>query len=252
MRCFSREMFWSGLWGHGVSRGDGETGGDAELLIGLGLGYPGSSLLCHPSAPCAVCPSQRFLVPGSPRRPQSVAVQPPKVSLRPPPAWASWGQGIPTTSPPAAAPLLSFQPDPRGPVIENTRGKGCGPWRKALCLVRQRGMSGHRRPWCFLVQAARETEATNRCANWVTKNWTVDIGIRWAKLACLKNCHWGDFPGGPVVKNWPCRAEDACSIPGQGTKIPRVEKQLSPAPQWESMLCKQRYQVQQLRPDPAK
>ena len=73
---------------------------------------------------------------------------------------------IPSTSPPAAPPLLSFQPDPRGPVIENTRGKGCGPWR--ICLVRQRGKSGHRRSWRFLVQEARETEATNRCASWVT------------------------------------------------------------------------------------
>ena len=54
-----------------------------------------------------------------------------------------------------------------------------------------------------------------------------DVGIRWAKLACLKHSHWGDFPGGPVIKNPPCRAEDAGSIPGRGTKIPRVEKQLS-------------------------
>ena len=29
-----------------------------------------------------------------------------------------------------------------------------------------------------------------------------------------------DFPGGPVVKNLPCSAEDLSSIPGQGTKIP--------------------------------
>ena len=27
------------------------------------------------------------------------------------------------------------------------------------------------------------------------------------------------FPGGPVVKNLPSNAEDAGSIPGQGTKI---------------------------------
>ena len=31
-----------------------------------------------------------------------------------------------------------------------------------------------------------------------------------------------DFPGGPVVKNSPCNAGDAGSIPGQGTKIPHV------------------------------
>ena len=32
----------------------------------------------------------------------------------------------------------------------------------------------------------------------------------------------GYFPGGPVVKNLPCNAGDAGSIPGQGTKIPRA------------------------------
>ena len=29
----------------------------------------------------------------------------------------------------------------------------------------------------------------------------------------------GDFYGGPVVKNLPSKTEDACLIPGQGTKI---------------------------------
>jgi len=37
---------------------------------------------------------------------------------------------------------------------------------------------------------------------------------------------FGDFPGGPVVKNQPSNAGDACSIPGQGTKIPHVKGQL--------------------------
>ena len=37
-----------------------------------------------------------------------------------------------------------------------------------------------------------------------------------------------DFPGGPVVKNPPCNAGDAGSIPGQGTKIPYAAEQLSP------------------------
>ena len=36
-----------------------------------------------------------------------------------------------------------------------------------------------------------------------------------------------DFPGGPVVKNLPCKAEDMGSIPGWGTKIPQVAEQLS-------------------------
>ena len=29
---------------------------------------------------------------------------------------------------------------------------------------------------------------------------------------------WGDFPGGPVVKNWPCNAGNVDSIPGWATK----------------------------------
>ena len=36
-----------------------------------------------------------------------------------------------------------------------------------------------------------------------------------------------DFPGGPVVKNLPCHAGDAGSIPGWGTKIPHATEQLS-------------------------
>ena len=43
----------------------------------------------------------------------------------------------------------------------------------------------------------------------------------------LKKETW-DFPDGPVVKNPPCNAEDAGSIPDQGTKIPRATGQLSP------------------------
>ena len=37
-----------------------------------------------------------------------------------------------------------------------------------------------------------------------------------------------DFPGGPVVKNLPCKAGDTGSIPGWGTKIPHAEEQLTP------------------------
>ena len=36
-----------------------------------------------------------------------------------------------------------------------------------------------------------------------------------------------DFPSGPVVKNPTCNAEDAGSIPGQGTKIPHAIGRLS-------------------------
>ena len=37
----------------------------------------------------------------------------------------------------------------------------------------------------------------------------------------------GDFLGGPVVRNPPCKAGDTGSIPGQGTKIPHVAEELS-------------------------
>ena len=37
-----------------------------------------------------------------------------------------------------------------------------------------------------------------------------------------------NFPGGPVVKNPPFNAGDTALIPGQGTKIPHAEGQLSP------------------------
>ena len=37
-----------------------------------------------------------------------------------------------------------------------------------------------------------------------------------------------DFPGGPVVKNLPCNAEDVGSIPGWGRKILHAPEQGSP------------------------
>ena len=39
----------------------------------------------------------------------------------------------------------------------------------------------------------------------------------------IKNKMW-DFPGGLVVKNPPCNAQDASSSPGQGTKIPQAKE----------------------------
>ena len=36
----------------------------------------------------------------------------------------------------------------------------------------------------------------------------------------IQNCLIGDFPGGPMVKTSPFYAEDAGSIPDQGTKSP--------------------------------
>ena len=81
-----------------------------------------------------------------------------------------------------------------------------------------------------------------------------------------------DFVGGPVVKNPPSSAEDVDSIPGQGTKIPRIMKQLSlhvttteahvlepashnlslPGTTAEFMCRNKRSRVLQLRPDTAK
>ena len=37
----------------------------------------------------------------------------------------------------------------------------------------------------------------------------------------------GNFPGNLVVKNLPCKAGDISSIPGQRTKIPHAQVQLS-------------------------
>ena len=37
-------------------------------------------------------------------------------------------------------------------------------------------------------------------------------------------------PGGPVVKNLPCKAGDRGLIPGGGTRIPHAVEQLSPCP----------------------
>ena len=39
-----------------------------------------------------------------------------------------------------------------------------------------------------------------------------------------------DFGGGPVVKDQSCNAEDAGSIPGQGTKIPHASGQPQASP----------------------
>ena len=76
----------------------------------------------------------------------------------------------------------------------------------------------------------------------------------------LKDHHFRDYPGGPVVKNPPSSAGDMGSIPGQGTKIPHVEEQLSPEATTRESVCRnkrshmvqQRSCVQQLRPDAAK
>ena len=68
----------------------------------------------------------------------------------------------------------------------------------------------------------------------------------------LKTMLWG-FPRGPVVKNQPCNARDAGSIPGQGTKTPRaMEKLRLQAATRESICCNERYHMLQQRHDAAK
>ena len=58
-----------------------------------------------------------------------------------------------------------------------------------------------------------------------------------------KSYSW-DFPGGSVVKNPPCNAGVAGSIPGQGAEIPYAPEQInrhaSTLPQLASLHCDER------------
>ena len=63
----------------------------------------------------------------------------------------------------------------------------------------------------------------------------------------------GNFPGGPVFKNPPCNATDACSIPDQGTKISHASGKLSMpqllhGPRLEPTCRNQRAQLKQKDP----
>ena len=62
--------------------------------------------------------------------------------------------------------------------------------------------------------------------------------------------HLRDFPGGPVVKNPLYSAGDRGSIPGQGTKIPHAEGQLSPCAQLPSSHASPRARVLQTTEPP--
>ena len=44
----------------------------------------------------------------------------------------------------------------------------------------------------------------------------------------MKSMYLGNFAGGPAVKNSPCNAGDAGSIPGWRVKIPHASEQPSP------------------------
>ena len=68
---------------------------------------------------------------------------------------------------------------------------------------------------------------------WLAYFWYFPFNIFGPQLtADNQNCE--DFLAGPMVKNPPCNAGDADSVPGQGTKIPLPSGQLDPGPQLES------------------
>ena len=54
------------------------------------------------------------------------------------------------------------------------------------------------------------------------------LGIQDTNKLLLVEVYEGVFPGGPVVKNPPCNAEDMGLIPGWGTKIPHGMGQRRP------------------------
>ena len=64
------------------------------------------------------------------------------------------------------------------------------------------------------------------------------LGVSWGFLVTAKQT--GGFPGGPVVKTPPSHVGDTGSTPGQGTRIPHSEGQLSPgAPATEPVSLKE-------------
>ena len=62
---------------------------------------------------------------------------------------------------------------------------------------------------------------------------------------------WGDFPGGPVVKNPPCNAGDAGPIPSQRTKISHAVEQLWPCTTTTEPTCSRAQESQLEMPHPA-
>ena len=49
--------------------------------------------------------------------------------------------------------------------------------------------------------------------------WVSSVNRMYTMVTPVNNTALWDSPGGPLVKNLPCNARDAGSIPGQGTKI---------------------------------
>ena len=93
--------------------------------------------------------------------------------------------------------------------------------------------------------------------NWASKHALQSMLHPAARLLLLK---WGtgNFPGGPVVKNLPCNAGDASSIPDPGTKIPHTEEWLGACCNywahelWSPHATTREARVLQLRPSAAK
>ena len=58
--------------------------------------------------------------------------------------------------------------------------------------------------------------------NWVTELNLNKYNNHWRIFIPLRRIHFKDFPGGPVVKNLPCKAGEVGSIPDRETKIPHL------------------------------
>ena len=100
----------------------------------------------------------------------------------------------------------------------------------------------------LLITSRKKTELTTGFSN-------VEVIWQQGRFWSGSKKEWkGVFPGGPVVKNLPSDAGDAGSIPGRGTKIPHVARQLSlRATTREKPMCRNEIsRVPQLRPDATK
>ena len=51
--------------------------------------------------------------------------------------------------------------------------------------------------------------------------------LEWTSSKSLQTINSGNFPGGPVVENPLCDAQDTGLIPGRETRIPHTMEQLS-------------------------
>ena len=101
----------------------------------------------------------------------------------------------------------------------------CLHWKPDLCFEKFLPAS------IFAVSRKKaETFAKERTfANCKGKNWVKKAFfsiLKWE--AYIKTVIAEYFPSGPMNKNPSCNAEHKGSIPGRGTKIPHVSRQLSP------------------------